>query len=44
MWRLPVPAEKTIIAQRIDGTVCFGDVKLLPAETTEVPTKATDAT
>jgi ribosomal protein S28E/S33 len=32
----------TIIAREVNGSVCYGDVKLL-TETTEAPTVATDA-
>ena len=45
IWRLPNRSETTITAQRVEGTVCFGDVKLLAADTAEAPaTAATTAT
>jgi hypothetical protein len=42
IWRVPAATEMTIIAREVNGSVCYGDVKLL-TETTEAPTVATDA-
>ena len=40
IWKIPSSTEMTISAQRVEGTVSFGDVKLLPSETPSATPKA----